>query len=90
MCIQAYDAPEGVTTSYMKKRSWALCLSICLLTLHLSAALAATLGPAETIGDLRAMLEEAAYGDVLLDSVSFSRIMSLAQGSFVSALLAAT
>lgn len=68
MCIQAYDAPEGVTTSYMKKRSWALCLSICLLTLHLSAALAATLGPAETIGDLRAMLEEAAYGDVLLVS----------------------
>jgi len=40
--------------------------SYILISLLFSTALAATLGPAETIDDLRAMLQESSAGDVLL------------------------
>ena len=52
----------------MNKRLWAAALSICIACTQLPPALAATLGPAETISDLRAMLDEAVSGDTLLIS----------------------
>ncbi len=64
----AASAPEGVSTYMMNKRLWAAALSICIACMQLSPALAATLGPAETMSDLRAMLDEAADGDTLLIS----------------------
>lgn len=45
-----------------------LLLSFILIFTHIAFTSASTLGPAETIGDLRAMLEEASAGDTLLIS----------------------
>ena len=50
----------------MSIRLRAFALSLICSMLPLLSSLAATLGPAETISDLRAMLEEAASGDILL------------------------
>ena len=53
----------------MKSRFFQILLLSFILSLtHLPCAFAATLGPAETIEDLRAMIEEASSGDTLLIS----------------------
>jgi len=53
---------------YMYKRFRAFALCFLLIVLRFAFASAATLGPAENIDDLRAMLLEAMNGDVLLVS----------------------
>ena len=50
----------------MHKRLWTFVLCLLLICMQVLPAFADTLGPAETIDDLRAMLEEAQDGDTLL------------------------
>ena len=52
----------------MSKRFWALALSCALLAHPVSSALAATLGPASSCAELRALLESAGENDTVLVS----------------------
>jgi len=59
---------KGFLHIMMNKRLWAAALCLALTVLQIFPGFAAELGPAETIDDLRAMLEEAHSGDTLLIS----------------------
>ena len=69
----------------MHKRLWASALCLLLIGQQILPAFADTLGPAETIDDLRAMLEEAQDGDTLLLSgdIAMDASAPLTSGSSV-------
>ncbi len=63
--LQFSTHPEGSLSYYMHTRLWAFALSFILLILPAASAVAATLGPASTYGELRNLLISANSGDVV-------------------------